>query len=354
MGKKVLKKLAFLLVPFMLTGCQLLPKEEELPVVPPIYVYEAEEYKQTTVMRGDLEKITKIYCTYVAVDTEIVSFSLGGVYIDEILVEEGQRVRAGDLLATLEQENLQEKIEEQEYQLKIQELQKTHLLQNRELALKECDLRWEGEQWQHKREEVIESYARQLQDLEDAIYLRKLQLEEQKAERKDRQIVAGIDGTVTYVKKTEDGLRSVKGEAFVMIKNFDTAVFQVKGENAAHFPVGTQVSFTCKQKSYTAVSVDPTELGLETSGQVAYLKLLQPDPSLEDGAKGTIVIVLDQKSDVLYVNKQAVKTANGEPFVYMLNEEGLRIMQKVTVGIETNTHIEITGGLKEGDKVILE
>ena len=104
--------------------------------------------------------------------------------------------------------------------------------------------------------------------------------------------------------------------------------------------------------------MEATELGLsqsqEDSEPVAYLQLLQPDPTLENGASGNVHVILDQREDVTYVDKKAIKTADGRQFVYMLDEDGLRIRQEVTTGLESGDFVEIISGLTEGDSVILE
>lgn len=342
----------------LLTGCQLLPVEEQLPEVRPLSVYEPEAYQQVTVQRGDLEKNIEVNCTYEAVNEEIAAFSLGDLYVEQVLVHRGQKVQAGDLLATLEQEDIQRQITEREYQLEVLQLKLAHLTQDKQLELAECALRWEWMQQQEKRAEIEEKYAAQLQDLEDEIYIQSLLLEEKKAELNNRQIFAGINGTVTYVKELKAGLRSVKDEGFVRIVDVDTAVFYVRGENADYFPVGTQTSITDKlddSVSYPVISIDPSELGIEPSDEkCAYLKLVQPDPELEDGTNGTIVITLEKKVNVLYVDRTAIKTADGKPFVYILNADGLREIRSVETGLRTDKYVEIVAGLQEGDKVILK
>ena len=87
---------------------------------------------------------------------------------------------------------------------------------------------------------------------------------------------------------------------------------------------------------------------------MAYLQLLQPDPSLENGVSGTIRVTLDYREDVLYVNKKAIKTADGGQFVYMLDEDGLRIRREVVTGLECGDYIEIMDGLAEGESVIID
>ena len=64
--------------------------------------------------------------------------------------------------------------------------------------------------------------------------------------------------------------------------------------------------------------------------------------------------MLDERKNVLYVNNKAIHTVNGNPFVYMLDKDGLRTMRYVTLGLELKDTIEITSGLEEGDQVIIE
>ena len=378
MRKNFLRCLALMIMPGVFTSCQFLPEEEVLPAIPVIHSYETTEYEQATVMRGDLVLGKTVSCTYVPAKEESLSFSLGDVSIDKVYVREGQQVREGQLLAELEQEKLKEQIADQEYQLEILNLKRTHLLENLELDLLKhdiilADLEWglahtegywlgtleqEKEQQLLKRSEVEALYAENLQDLEDSIYLQEIWLEEMKEKLKERQIYAGIDGTITYALSIAEGDRSVKGKRVFTISDMDTTVFKIKGEDVQYFPVGTRVILTCNKKEFAAYAVDASELGIDRAREgdesLAYLKLTQPDPTLEDGDKGTIQLTLDERKDVLYVNTDAIRVSDGQTFVYMLNEEGLRVMQEVTTGLESGNFVEITSGLEEGDRVITE
>ena len=131
----------------------------------------------------------------------------------------------------------------------------------------------------------------------------------------------------------------------------------VKGEDTQYFTEGTEVVITCQNKEFTAYVVRPETLGIpanEEDEPMIYLRLKQPDPTLEDGARGKITIVFEQRTNTLYVDKTAVKTASGETFVYMLDENGMRMRQKVTTGLESGKVIEILSGLKENDSVIID
>ena len=70
--------------------------------------------------------------------------------------------------------------------------------------------------------------------------------------------------------------------------------------------------------------------------------------------KGTFNLILEQRFDVLYVQKEAIQNADSDPFVYVMDEDGLRAMQSVTTGMSTNEYVEIIAGLNEDDYVIVE
>ena len=57
---------------------------------------------------------------------------------------------------------------------------------------------------------------------------------------------------------------------------------------------------------------------------------------------------------MLLLNADAIQKSNGESFVYVLDEEGMRSMQPVVTGLEADGMVEIVRGLQEGDSVILD
>ena len=345
-------------IPFLLTGCQLMPEEEALKTPPVIHSYEVEHYAQSAVMRGDLALSIIVDCTYRAARQEELSFDLGGEYIDIVYVSEGQQVSAGDLLAELRYDNLKEEIAAKEHELAVLGVQKEHILENQELELRRQELIQKEPDTETEVQTELQAYAEQLQEVEDALHIEQLRLDELKNDLRQRQIYAGIDGSFLYVIIFEVGEFSVRGVKFVSVADMDTNVFIVKGEEVQYFPAGMQAVVMYKNKEYAVTAVDASELGLTEAEQgqepAAYLRLEQPDPELEDGKRGTVEVTLEQRSDMLYVEKEAVKTANGERLVYKLDENGLKIMQKVVTGLETDKYVEIISGLEEGELIILQ
>ena len=361
----------------MLTSCSLMPEEEALPTIPVIHSYTAEEYELTTVRRGDLVLDATVSCTYMPAKENNLSFAIGGAYIDKVYVQKGDQVKKGQVLAQLAQDNLQDQIAAQKYQLDLLELEKVHIEENRDFDLLKYDIILEDLEWgiEHnegalvvkleeqkeeqleKRAETEKNYAKQLQTAEDAIYLQRLRLAKLDEELAQSQIIADMDGTVTYVHAVSEGQRSVKEQVFITLSDLDSTVFVVEGKSAQYFPEGTEVLIKCQDKEIAAraVALENLDTTAGSEGEnVVYLQLEQPDPSLKDGDRGKIRIVLEQSLDTLYVDKDAIGKANGETFVYMLDKDGMRIMQKVTTGLECGDFIEILDGLAENDSVILD
>ena len=131
--------------------------------------------------------------------------------------------------------------------------------------------------------------------------------------------------------------------------------FTVTGEDAAKFPVGTDVVIRYNNQELKATSVEEPEAAKsEEEKAYAYLKLETPDPTLEDAAMGYIDLLAQQLNQVLCLPQRVIQTADGQEFVYVLNEEGMKVMQDVKIGVQIDGFVEILEGLAEGDSVIVE
>lgn len=361
MRRKYFYCLNFITALLIFTSCQIMPVEEELPEPPVIRSYEAKKNKQTTVLRGDLITSETVKCTYASAKQEALSFSQEGLRIEKIYVSVGQQVKTGELLAELELGDLPQQIESGEYEIAALNTKRAYILKIMELEQKKQDILiadmedWLAREQEKEKDRIAAAYNRRLQEVDDSLYIAGLRMEELQDELRQRRIYAGISGTVTYVQKMGDDERSTEGRTFIKIADMDTNVFIVKGENAQYFPEGKKVTIQCDKKEFTAYAVDGTGLGMPKSkeSEIAYLKPEPADTIPENGAEGTIKVILEERRDVLYVNKKAVKTSEGEQFVYMLNDEGMRYMNKVTTGFSSGNFVEITSGLAEGDSVIM-
>ena len=342
----------------MCSGCALFPEEEVYPTAPVIQAYEEVTYKQTPVIRGDMTLEEAVICKYVSAQEETLRFMVGDEYIDGVYVVAGQEVKAGDILASLEENGLAEQIIKQEYVIRNLELKLTQAEENWQLSLRQLDA-WddtESEDYAEAKGLINRNYELEKQDLEDSLHIENMRLAQMKSDQASRNLYAPMDATVTYAREITVGQKSVAGEAIIMLADMTNNMFTVTGDQAAYFEVGETVTIEVSENELEAYVMDAAALGLaqeEGGTQIAYLKLVTPDPTLKNGIKGTVNMLLDSRTDTLYVEKEAVQTAGGKRFVYMLNEDGLRVMQDVTTGLENKDYIEITSGLSEGDSVIL-
>ena len=342
---------------FILTGCRILPEEETFPASPVIQSYEAQEYRLTSVLRGDLAITKNVKCSYMPAKQESLCFELSGEIIEGIYVTGGQEVKAGQLLAKIEQEDLAEQVDQLEYELQVLDVQKAYLMERWELEEQLLEAKYDVESTDYEAQKAVvdAKYILQLEANRDSVYIKELRLQELREDVQKRELYATMDGTVTYVRDIQDKEVSVEDRVMITIADMDSTAFAVKGDDAEYFEVGMEVVITKGKEQYEAICVDAAELGLalETGDNRAYFQLLQPDPTLESGNSGQIEVVLDSRKDALYVNKKAIKTAGGKLFVYVLNEEGLRETKDVTVGAEFGNVIEILSGLEEGESIIL-
>ena len=99
--------------------------------------------------------------------------------------------------------------------------------------------------------------------------------------------------------------------------------------------------------------IDPAETIIE--GVPVYkttLEFTKDDSRIRSGMTANIDIITDKKLDVIAIPQRAIIRRNGDKIVRLLEGEKVNEV-KVTIGITgVNGDIEVTSGIKEGDKII--
>lgn len=76
--------------------------------------------------------------------------------------------------------------------------------------------------------------------------------------------------------------------------------------------------------------------------------------NIDIGMSANIDVIIYEKTDALMVPISAVKIKGNERWVIMLDKESNQFKKvKVETGITTTDSVEITGGLKAGDKIVI-
>ena len=349
-GSVIYKATALLCMSALLfTGCS--SEEDETHSIAIVRESMENEYDLTKCEKRDVIKTESISCTYSQLLEENLAFPTGEKTVAFVYVNEGDEVKPGDLVAKLDVASLEQDNVDMRAQLERNEL----LIRQADemIAFYEKKIETPGISLSSK-----ESYLSKLQKLREKrrTYNDENDFNTIKISANEQQIAAGslyagIEGNVSYIKKNLEGGTSNAGETVITILNASVCGFQAMDRNAVEYiKVGDRVQVVTNQAGdvydSTVTSVDKDSLKI-------IFELDQPDFSIKMGTRGTVTVVRGEAKGVLSLPKTCVFEAEDFWFVYVLNDEGVREMRKVTIGLQGNEYIEITGGVSESDSVIL-
>lgn len=342
-----------LIIGQVLTGCALLPDEEIRPS-PVVHTMAKTEYELEIATKRDLVNFKNINCTYEQLKDEALSFGIGDLGVSKVYVETGDEVKKGDLLAELHMGDIDDQIYRLRHQIKVNEITLDYTKELMRLEIEKQLLLFENgslnQELYHKEvANIRDSYTATINNIEETLYLDNLALDANKAKRDQGRIYAGMDGIVTYVKPALLWRDSIKDEVVIRVIDNKQFAFKADTEYSSYFQEGDIVDITLRLggKVYEAKVTHDRE-----NPNIIYFELLEPVFELGVGARGTVTLILEEKNDVLSVSKGAIRSTEEFQYVYYLNEDGIRSMKKVTVGMETSEFVEITSGLETGDIII--
>ncbi len=347
----------------LLSSCALLPQEETVRTAPVVRSYTRPEYHTVPVERSDLTEYAKISCNYVPVQTATLSFQMDDEFIDRYLVQAGDAVTEGQLLAQLQLGDLEERIAAMENEMAVYQVQLDYAHRYYELEQKKLSITAAGlsaEERREAQEAAREDYLSQVESLEGQLTYRRLTLDALNRDLAKRQIRAPFSGTLTRVADYEDGDKSEFGIGVITLVDATRSIFRASTDHWDRFAPGERHTITVRKVEYEAVVMSATELGLqepvreEGKRSYVYFALTEPAFELEDGDTGTVEIVLNALKDVLHVPAKAVAEADGRPIVYYLREDGMKAYKYVETGLTISARTEILSGLEEGESVVIK
>lgn len=353
-----------------LSGCNTSSKDTVSEQV--IKVEEAKEpieYTMDVVRRGDVTNTVTIDCSYMQMEDEDIAFDVENEVIYQVYVEKGDTVQKGDLLIELNVDELEKTVEELKYTISYQNLLLEQSKDLQEYELKARRVRYElvMSQLEEKEQKTVEeqslvkdiesikdSYRKTMEDYKDSISIAQYKLDTYQKKIASSKLYAGMDGTVSYVRESLVGSLTSAEETLITI--IDSSVCAFTSENVEYKeyfkteePVVITTGFGAKKEEKEAY---PMKLS-EWNDQM-YFELAENDYELAIGTRGSIEIVLETANDVLYLSKDAIHTADEQSYVYIVDDEGMRSIQYVEIGLKGPSTVEITSGLQEGDYVILK
>lgn len=341
----------------LLCGCGILPEEEELRTAPIVSSMEEEYFRTEEVKTGDVVERIEVYCYYRKQNTAEYGFPVvdENTTLEGIYVQEGDKVKAGTLLAELGLGSFDDEVGEK--QAAYDELSKQVGYYETLLEL-EKERQSLAEQYGREFDDgTLSAYEEQLDGLRDQLHIAELALEEVKQELGNRQLVAEFDGVVTYVKKFNgwEWLRS--GETVVTVESED-AGFVCSTDKGEFFSEGDEVNVTTDVGVYEAKVTQLTER--EDGKTNLVMEVQNPDKKLVLQLRGSVDFVLNSAENVTYVPYAALRKMGDQYAVYVVNDDGLREIRYVEVGLLVSgsltadeNRVEILSGVEPGETVII-
>ncbi|MDB9528282.1 efflux RND transporter periplasmic adaptor subunit [Oscillatoria sp. CS-180] len=306
------------------------------------------------------------------------------VTVQEVLVEERERVSQGQVLLELRDRRLQQQLDDQLVQNQINQLdlqRQQEVLQERLTRLTDAESRLQDSaellEQGYISEDDFRIDRRSLEEAQSEV--RNAEVEVTKAELRvrqddintanlqvqleDNQIVAPIDAIVLKVDvKPGDGVQREGRLLSIGDPTQETIRLQMTTLNAANVGIGMPVRVSVigpnpdifegriQRVSPQAVT---DQNNSEQSTVEAEAVLNEPSNSLIPGSAVSVDVVLEERQNVLVIPVTALQRDAGNPYVWVKDAEGLAQQREVTVGLETLETIEILSGLQEGDEIVV-
>jgi len=258
-----------------------------------------------------------------------------GGEIRELLVEEGEEVSRGQILARLDGERL--RLELNESEAKLRKLQRDY---ERNIDLQAKGLISDGD---------FEKIKYEMEALEAAFNLASLELDY-------TQIRAPIDGVIAerFVKL---GNSISGGEALFRVTGLDplVAYLHVPEREFRHIgpgqPVGIEIDALAGEPFAAAVSRVSPVVDPQTGTFKITVEIVDKTRRIKPGMFGRISVIYDVHEDVLQIPRSAIIENRGTANVFVIDGDRA-ISRPVITGYSNRGMVEISSGLQEDDQVV--
>lgn len=356
-----MKKVAVILLGLLLlTGCTEVPVEEAKVITGE--TGEVSSYSFVAVKRGTVTNEIDISCKY-APRESIKCYFLGQEReIAEILVEKGDIVKKGQVIARQNVEEFEEKILEEQHAIEMTELtiRQLQTMMNVDLDIMKRTFEYEDEETRDEEEykksveKITRQYEEQIVDYQDDITVHTLRVQEYQKYITEGTMTAPVSGLVTVSHSDMVGQISKQSEEVITIIPNEDLVFESKElSKAKYLEEGNTYHVTVpKGEKKRVVEVVPV-LNTEDAEKL-FFKVLTPDLQVAVGDEGVIWVEMETKENVLYLPNDVLYVGAGKTYVYIMGENGIRKICYVETGISDRENTEILKGLEEGDYVLRE
>lgn len=320
-----------------LAGCSLLPVEDE-SLQPPLVQPAEEELDIVEAARGNIETSLRGTANFVSASSATLFFKDNGGRLKSMKAKVGEEVKAGELLAELETDDLDlqirlQKLNVERASLLHKEAQQSGAVKT-ELRLREIDL---------EREE--------------------LQLDNMEKKLASSRIYAPIPGIVTFTESLNTGDHVSAYQTIVRIadpSDMQLTYTATDSKDLLSIQTGMPVGLKYKGKDYEgtvlqspAEAPQTTDAAKSERNAVTIIIGMKDAPSdVKIGHSAELTIQLQSRENVILLPRSAIRSYMGRSYV-QVTEGDQRKEVDVELGLTTPTQVEIVQGLEETQQVIL-
>ncbi len=343
---------------FLVTGCGLLPEEEELRKAPVIQSIDEEYFTTVTVKTGDVVDYFSVRGKYQKQETQTLQLSSWEEELKDLYVAVGDRVSSGDVLAELTVGDLDSQIEEQQKVCDecLREKEYVSTLVSLENERKDLAKKYKRDY----DKEVLENLKARLEKAEDNYYIADLKLGELQAQLDKKRLVSGINGVVTEIEYTH-GWDWNKNTGVVITVESEKYGFVFTTDQVDSFEIGTVCEIEMDNGEILNAEVITS---VATNDQGTMVKVtMEPiltNAAIIAGDMGTIKVTKAAVSNVVYVPYGSLRKIGDDYAVYVVNQDGLRERRIIKVGlivsgraISDDNRVEVIEGVSVGEEVII-
>lgn len=332
MSRQKNRYVVFLMVVLsLLTAC----KENNLTdreIKPVKEKYERKTHEKVQVTSGD---IVPSFTLKITQDDYAVT-TYGGLEetmeIDELFVEEGDRVSAGDVLIRFKEDNKEDEEKRIQYVNRIEE---DELLIEHLKKLAGIDNE--------------SNYYTDMLMLENDIELTKIKVDELDKKKEKLSFVAMENGVVDFVSKdltngvapqNETLLRTVKGSdsfSAVTSEDYEFSIGQIITADSALLKQDFEITDIREESGQTVLSLKPSGDGSNATSE-----------------EYSAVIEKEMMRNVVYVHNSAIKSVGDKTYVYIIDENGFLYAREVIVNCVVSDYCVIESGLEGNEWVAID
>ncbi|HED31560.1 MAG TPA: efflux RND transporter periplasmic adaptor subunit [Prosthecochloris aestuarii] len=298
-----------------------------------------------------MELVQAVYATgYVDADERAELRSEVASTVVSVPVREGEQVKKGDVLVVFDDEPVRIAVDEARSALLEQESLSAERTQK---FRRQQSLFRAGAVSREELDTARYSYQQSLQRL----HQRKLQLQARLEELENLEIRAPFDGIVSYLgAKRGDDIAATVLVATVVNPSSYVISAEIDELDVPKIEPGQEavVALDAMPRDKFDAVVDrlvPATDKVTKTSQV-FLRIRGGAAGMQTGMTATANIVFSRRDGALLVPKLSVIDDASGRSVWKI-ENGRLVLQTVLTGASDLTHFEITGGLNEGDRIVL-